>query len=170
MKNHARAVLLITVISAAAYAGGNPEYVKYPEGYQDTFVLYHSQNRANNTQVADFYANETAINSLRKDNQAADGSIMVMEIYKTETGEDGKPVVGADNMFKRTELAAIAVMEKRAAWDDAYAPEHRSGNWGFALYDPEGKPKENDLVCTSCHTPLPHQDYMFTFSQLSGKK
>lgn len=169
MKNQAGAVLLITVISAAAYAGGNPEFVKYPEGYKDTFIRYHGQNRANNTQVADFYANATAINSLSQDGRAAAGSVIVMEIYQTETGEDGKPVLGADNLFKRTDLAGIAVMEKRAAWDAAYTPEHRSGNWGFALYDTQGQPKENDLVCTSCHAPLLNQDYLFTFPKLSGQ-
>jgi len=92
-----------------------------------------------------------------------------MEIYQTETGEDGKPVLGGLNLFKRTDLAGIAVMEKRAAWDAAYTPEHRSGNWGFALYDTQGQPKENDLVCTSCHAPLLNQDYLFTFPKLSGQ-
>ncbi len=46
-----------------AYAGGDPEHVKFPQGYEKTFTQYATMNRANQTQVAKLYANETAISS-----------------------------------------------------------------------------------------------------------
>ncbi|MDX1519907.1 MAG: cytochrome P460 family protein, partial [Gammaproteobacteria bacterium] len=44
----------------------------------------------------------------------------------------------------------------------------RAGGWGFAIYDPSGNPKENDLECAACHTPLANQEFMFTYSKLAS--
>ncbi len=53
-------------------------------------------------------------------------------------------------------------MEKRSQWDADFPANERTGNWGFAIYTPDGNPKENDLDCVTCHTPLSNQNYMFT--------
>ena len=57
-------------------------------------------------------------------------------------------------------------MEKRKNWDASYPATERAGNWGFALYTPDGKPKDNDLECQSCHIPLDGQEYLFSFHEL----
>lgn len=159
--------ILLTVFSLVVLAGGNPEFVNFPEGYQDSFKHYSTQNRQNNKQVADMYANETAVNSAASGN-LAEGSVIVMEIYKTEENEDGERVTGPDGVFKKAGLAAVAVMEKRSDWDESFSPEERAGDWGFALYDSSGMPKDNDLNCASCHKPLSNQDFMFSFPKLTG--
>lgn len=161
-------ITLLAVISLVALAGGNPEFVSFPDGYKDSFKHYSTQNRQNGKQVADMYANEIAINSA-KNGELADGSIITMEVYKPEVGENGNPVTGPDGVFRKSKLAAVAVMEKRSDWDEAYSADERAGNWGFALYDPAGNPKDNDLDCASCHTPLANQDYMFTFPKLGSE-
>ena len=41
---------VVAVLIAAplyAHAGGDPEYVKFPEGYEKTFTQYATMNRAN---------------------------------------------------------------------------------------------------------------------------
>jgi hypothetical protein len=161
-------LILLAILPFVVIAGGNNEFVKYPAGYKDNFKHYSTQNRQNNEQVGDFYANDIAINSA-KDGVLADGSILVMEVYKSEVGENGNRITGPDGVFKKAGLAAVAVMEKRSDWDEAYPANERTGGWGFAFYDGKGMPKENDLDCVSCHTPLSNQDHVFTLQKLTGK-
>ncbi|MCB1948366.1 cytochrome P460 family protein [Nitrosomonas sp.] len=158
------AVIAMTPIYANS--GGNPEYVNFPEGYEKAFTKYATINRANQTQVAKLYANETAIASYKENQKGDSGSVLVMEIYSTKTDADGKPVPGDDGIFVIDSLAAVAVMENRDNWDDAFSAEDRTGNWGFAVYNPDGTEKSNDLNCVQCHTPLSGQDYLFTYQKL----
>lgn len=159
--------IVLVLLTASVFAGGRNDQVRYPEGYKDFFKHYHTQNRANNKQIADMYANEIAQNSA-KDGTLANGSIIVMEIHKPEVDEAGKPVVGEDGLFIKKKFSAVAVMEKRSDWGADYAAVERAGNWGFALYDTKGMPKENDLVCASCHIPLTSTDHLYTFPKLKG--
>lgn len=163
----------ISILTAAVFAlsplyanaGGSPEHVAFPADYEKSFTKYDTANRANQKQVAKFYANETAINSYSKDQKAAPGSVIVMEIYSPKTDADGKPIPGDDGVFEIDSLAAIAVMENNN-WKKSFSQEDRTGNWGFAVYDTDGTPKDNDLNCVQCHTPLSGQDYLFTYQRL----
>ncbi|MBL1141458.1 MAG: cytochrome P460 family protein [Proteobacteria bacterium] len=164
MRNSIVLLFLISV-SVFVYAGGTPDFVTFPEDYKSSYILYHTQNRANNKQVADFYANKQAVESI-KNGELADGSVVVMEVYKPELDEAGKPVAGVDGLFKKSKLAAIAVMEKRSNWGDQFSAEDRTGNWGYAIYDAKGSIKENNLDCVSCHKPLEKEEFLFTFEYL----
>jgi len=157
---------LLAVVPLYAHSGGDPEYVKFPEGYDKTFTQYATANRANQKQVAKLYANETALTSYQQNQQGASGSVVVMEIYNPKIDADGKPVPGDDGIFEIDALAAVAVMEKRDDWDGDYPAENRAGSWGFAVYNPDGTEKSNDLNCAQCHTPLSGQDYLFTYQKL----
>jgi len=154
------------LISVSAIAGGRNDQVKYPEAYKDTFTHYNTQNRANNKQIADMYANDIAINSA-KNSALAEGSIIVMEIHKPEVDEAGKPIVGKDGLFIKAKFVAVAVMEKRSDWGADYSADERAGDWGFALYDTQGMSKTNDLDCATCHQPLTATNFMFTFPKLN---
>ncbi|MBT4770473.1 MAG: hypothetical protein HOO00_08155, partial [Rhodospirillaceae bacterium] len=79
-----------------AYAGGDPDYVKYPKGYQESFTNYATMNRNGKEQVAKMYANEVAISSYGKDQKASAGSVIVMEVYKPKKDADGKAVEGSE--------------------------------------------------------------------------
>lgn len=157
------------LIAISAVAGGRNDQVAYPQGYQGSFTHYETLNRSNNKQIADMYANETAMNSV-KDGVLADGSVIIMEIYKPELDAEGKPVAGSDGLFKKAKFAAVAVMEKRQDWAADYPATERAGDWGFALYDTKGMPKDNDLECQVCHQPLTNTDFMFTFTKLAEHK
>lgn len=149
-----------------AYSGGDPEHVKFPEGYEKTFTKYATINRANQKQVAKLYANEAAISGYKQGKQDTSGSVVIMEIYTPKTDAAGKPIPGSDGVFEIDSLSAVAVMENRKDWDAAYTKENRTGNWGFAVYNPDGTAKSNDLNCVQCHTPLQAQDYLFTYQKL----
>jgi cytochrome P460 len=156
---------LVLSISILAYAGGNPEHVSYPEGYKSEFTKYDTRNRVNGKQVAVMYANKIALDTA-SDSEIDAGAIIVMEVYKTKPGEDGKPVIGANGVFEKGKFAAVAVMEKQSNWDANFDSKSRAGEWGFALYKTDGTPKDNSLDCASCHTPMPESNYMFSHSSL----
>ncbi|ADJ29544.1 cytochrome P460 family protein [Nitrosococcus watsonii] len=167
MKYRLKLAAIICVLSPLyVYGGGNPEFVKFPEGYEQSFTRYATINRANQKQVAKLYANKTAVSSYQGAQTAKPGSVIVMEVYKPKTDAEGKPIPGNNGIFKIDSLAAVAVMEKEDDWVDEYPQENRAGNWGFALYNPDGTPKSNDLPCAQCHTPLKDQDYLFTYEKL----
>jgi hypothetical protein len=163
---------LMTILSMLfpcyVYGGGDPDFVKFPEGYDSSFTRYATINRINQEQVAKLYANETAVSSYKAGQTADSGAIVVMEIYKPKLDAEDKPIPGSDGIFEIDKLAAVAVMEKKSNWEAEFTPDHRVGNWGFAVYTPEGSPKDNDLNCVECHTPLTSQDYLFTYQQLKN--
>jgi len=119
-------VCALSALSAInAYAEGNPEYVKFPTGYETSFANYTTMNRDGKEQVAKMYANDAAISSYKKGQTAAPGSVVVMEVYKPKKDADGKSIVGSDGIYEIGKLAAVAVMERRDAWEAAYSPDHR---------------------------------------------
>ncbi len=157
--------LSILCISVFAIADGNPEQVKLPAGYLTDYSKYDTRNRGNGKQLAVLYANKKAIDSASS-GTLADGSTIVMEIYKTKPDENGKAMTDADGVFEKGKFAAIAVMEKRSDWGADYDAGLRSSDWGFAIYNTDGTVKENKLDCASCHNPLSGQDYLFSHSSL----
>jgi len=162
MKKLTTTIALSSAMVMTAYAGGDPEYVSFPEDYKENFTHYATINRMNGKQVAALYANEAAMGSIRYGDKLVPGSRIVMEIYKIKKDTDGNPIQGPDGVYERGLLAAIAVTEKSLEWPAGYPVEHRAGDWGFALYTPTGQPKENSLDCASCHLPLADTDYLFT--------
>jgi cytochrome P460 len=157
--------LLALSLSCIAYAGGNPKHVSYPKGYKSEFTKYDTRNRTNSKQVAVLYANKIAIDTA-SDSKLGDGAKIIMEVYKTKSGEDGKPITGADGLFEKGKFAAVAVMEKRSNWDASFDAKQRADDWGFAIYKTDGTVKDNKLDCASCHTPLPDSDFLFSRSNL----
>lgn len=156
------AALMCMLAAVCVYAGGDPDYVAFPEGYDMSFTNYATHNRIQGKQVARIYANDVAISSYKVGNRAASGSVLVMEVYDPKTDGDDNPVVGQDGIFVIDQLVAIAVMERRDDWDVTYPAENQLGGWGFALYNPDGTPKANELQCVACHAPLVNQDFMFS--------
>ena len=162
-----RILLLAALIpvAIAAFAGGNPDFVSFPADYLSGFSNYDVRNRGNGKQLAVLYANKTAVDSAAG-GTLADGSVIVMEIYKTKMDESGNAMLDSNGLFEKGKFAAIAVMEKRDSWDAAFGSEHRAGGWGFAIYNTDGSVKENNLECAACHVPLEGQDYMFSHASL----
>ena len=152
--------------AAAAYAGGTPDYVKFPTGYDSSFTNYATMNRASSAAVAKMYANAVAFSSYKRGQPAASGSVIVMEVYKPKKDADGKPIVGSNGVNETAKLAAIAVMERRDGWLGGLSEDDQVGKWAFAIYNPDGTPKKNNLTCVACHTPLKEQDFLFSHQHL----
>lgn len=154
------------LLAVVAFAGGNPQFVQFPNGYQGSFTNYTKMNRAGSAAVAKMYANDVAMSSYKKGQPAASGSVIVMEVYKPKKDAAGNVIVGSDGVNEIDQLAAIAVMERRSSWPAGYAADDRVGTWGFAIYNPDGSPKSNDLDCVTCHTPYEQQDHLFSYQAL----
>lgn len=159
-------MLSISIASFMVYAGGNPDFVKFPANYKQDFSNYDTRNRNNGKQVAMMYANNIAIESA-KSGELAPGSKIIMEVYKLKLDDNGEPIKGKDGIFEKGKHAAVAVMEKRTDWDSAFPGTDRAGNWGFAIYNTDGTPKENNLECATCHVPYEKTNYMFSFDSLT---
>ena len=87
--------------------------------------------------------------------------------FKPQTTENAQNLIGkGTDLFEKEKLAAVAVMEKKANWNDAFSSEERAGGWGFALYNTDGTPKDNSLDCATCHKPLQNQDFRFSHGSL----
>ncbi|MEM0912095.1 MAG: cytochrome P460 family protein [Pseudomonadota bacterium] len=155
----------ICAISAVAFAGGNPTFVELPSDYKASFEEYDTRNRANGKQVAVLYANDVAIQSVAE-GAMADGSTIIMEIYKIAKDENDKPLTDDNGLFVKSAHAATAVMTKKQSWDTEFDEIDRSGDWGYAIYNADGSVKKNDLQCVACHQPYQSTEYMFSYSSL----
>ncbi|MCP4406389.1 MAG: cytochrome P460 family protein [Gammaproteobacteria bacterium] len=75
----------------------------------------------------------------------AEGSVVILEVYKPKKDANGK-AKGQDGIYEIDKLAAVAVMERRGAWDAAYPKDDRVSDWGFAIYNPNGTPKKMNSI------------------------
>ena len=161
-------VLATTLLVAAAtvHAGGNQEFVPYPPNYQKSMVHYATLNRGNGKQVAKMYADHATVDAYRNGKPAPTGAWVIMEVYKAKFDANKQPVVGVDGIFEIAGPAATAVMHRLDSWPAGFPASDRAGGWGFAMYTPDGKPKENKLECAKCHVPLDKQDFLVTHDRL----
>jgi len=157
------------LFAGAAFAG--PELIEFPKGYQDDFVHYGTQNRADRNQVVKLYANDVALRSAKDGAPLDHGAVVVMDVYKAELDANEEPVTGPDGYFEPAELAFIAVMEKREGWGEEYPEEIRNDGWEYAGFDPKTKALiERDYTgCFECHKPQADAAYMFTFDALKAQ-
>ena len=61
MKKTIIVIALISVVTAVAFAGGNPKFIAFPEGYKKTDMQYTTVNRMNGKQVGILFANKPAM-------------------------------------------------------------------------------------------------------------
>ncbi len=147
-------------------AAGEPR-IAFPEDYK-SFKNYLSLDRTgNDNQVIRLFANDIAAAGPSKDGGLPNGSILVGEIYKAKLNDKGEVAESVLGRRIRGKLAAIAVMEKRQGWGEAFSEDLRNGDWDFAVFSPDGKRLNKDLnTCRSCHAPLKDTDHLFSIDHL----
>jgi len=154
-------ILFCALLSSILHAGGTPDFVALPEGYNSQ-INYMTQNRVGQEQIAKIYTGENLLQAIASDEQVPEGSTIVMEVYAPKRDRYENAVKGTGGNFLIDHLEGIAVMEYRSEWPQEMPEKERAGNWGFALYTPDGKPKANELDCAGCHWQLRRVNYMFT--------
>lgn len=150
---------------------GGPELVQFPGDYKTSFEQYSSRDRQAKKQIVDLYANAVATESAKDGAPLDPGSVLVMEVYKAKTDDQGNVVTKADGGFEKGALAAIVAMEKRAGWGTDYAEDVRNGEWEYAKFSPDGVLAGADATaCLQCHKPLAASDFLFSFDDLAAQK
>jgi len=145
--------------------------IDLPSDYATSMTLYTTINRADNKQVRNLYANDIAMKSARSGAPLADGSLVIIEIFKAKLDADGKPVMGADGYFEKGARAAFTAMQRQPGWGARIPELLRNGDWNYAVYSADQKAKAgvNQAKCLACHRPLADSDYMFSFDALVAK-
>jgi plastocyanin len=81
------------------------------------------------------------------------------------------PVKDARGRFRKGDMIAAAVMEKRAGWGTEYPADLRNGDWEYAVFSPAGvlNEKANYKACFECHKPHEKQDFVISLAALRGE-
>ena len=156
----------LCLIAPVLHAG--PENVSAPGDYRQTMTHYFSGDRtANDKQAIRVYANDIAIEGKKRDGNLPYGSVIVAEIYKVKTGDDGMAQTSTLGRRIRDKFAAVVVMERGKGFDEGYADNLKTGDWEFAVFSPDGKRLDKDITgCRACHNPLSSQQFVFSYQHL----
>jgi len=146
--------------------------VAFPEGYQQSFVKYHSINFPGAKQVRHYYANPAALKAAREGKPLPDGSYLFAEVYSAKLDANKNPVTGPDGFFETDKLVAYTAMQREAGWGDEMPEMLRNENWNYAVFTTDKKPRAgvNQAECLGCHKPLDKVSYTFTLKELSARR
>ena len=146
--------------------------IAFPEGYQQTFVRYHTINFPAAKQVRYYYANPAALQAAREGKSLPDGSVLFAEVYSAKLDADKKPVTGADGFFETDKVVAYTAMERQAGWGNDFPEMLRNENWNYAVFTADKKQRAgvNQAECLGCHKPLDKVSYTFTLKELSAAR
>ena len=146
--------------------------VGFPEGYQQTFVRYHTINFPAAKQVRYYYANPAALQAAREGKPLPDGSYLFAEVYSAKLDDARNPVKGPDGFFETDKVVAYTAMERQAGWGNDFPEMLRNENWNYAVFTADKKPRAgvNQAECLGCHKPLDKVSYTFTLKELSARR
>jgi cytochrome c553 len=146
--------------------------VRFPEGYNTSFVKYHTINFPATGQVRYYYANAAAVQAARQGKPLPQGSYLLAEVHAAKRGADGKPVTGADGFFVPEKLLLYTAMEIGPGWGKDFPDMLRNGDWNYAIFttDKQHRPGVNQAECLACHKPLDSVSYVFTLKPLAAAK
>lgn len=164
-----RALVILTAAACtASVARAEEARIAFPSAYNTTFKNYLSLDRVQNAdQIIRLFANDAALEAGSAGKDLPDGSVLVGEIYAARKDADGKVITSSLGRRVRDKMVAIAVMEKRKGWGDAFADDVRNGDWDFAIFSPDGKRLDKDLnACRSCHAPLKTTQHLFSLDHI----
>ena len=144
----------------------------FPENYKASFVKYHAINFPATKQVRHYYANTAAVQAAKAGKPLPDGSYLIAEVYAAKLETDGKPVTGSDGFYVAEKPLFYTAMGTGAGWGNDIPDALRNGNWNYAVYTLDKKPRPgvNQAECLACHKPLDNVSYTFTLKQIAEAK
>ena len=146
-------------------------HVAFPEGYQQSFVRYHTINFPAAKQVRYYYANPAALQAARDGKPLPDGSYLFAEVYSAKLDDSKNPIKGADGFYQTDKIVAYTAMQREAGWGDEFPDVLRNENWNYAVFTLDKKPRTvNQAECLACHKPLDKVSYTFTLKELAAAR
>ena len=142
--------------------------VAFPENYKSTFTMYQTVNRTDINQVRYLWANPVAVQAAREGRPMPPGAVLVLEQHAAKLDADRKPVTGSDGFYVSDRFLAFAVMGTGAGWGDAIPEMLRNGDWNYAVFGPDMKPRAgvNQAECLACHKPLDKTSFVFSLEPM----
>lgn len=146
--------------------------VSFPEGYQGTFIKYHTINFPATRQVRHYFANKTAVDAAKAGKPLPDGSVLFAEVHAAKLDADKKPVMGGDGYYAADKLLFYTAMARDAGWGRDIPEMLKNSDWNYAVFttDKQHRPGANQAECLACHKPLDTTSYVFTLKQLAEAK
>jgi cytochrome c553 len=143
--------------------------VTFPDGYKDTFTMYHTINFPATKQVRYYYANRAAAAAAKAGQPLPDGSVLFAEVHAAKLDSSGKPVTGGDGFYAADKLLFYTAMAREAGWGREIPEMLRNADWNYAVFttDKQHRPGVNQAECLACHKPLDNVSYTFTLKQLA---
>jgi plastocyanin len=135
-------------------------------------VLYTIVDRYDVKQYRELYASSPeAVQAAKDGKPLPPGTVLTLVQYKAELDAQGNPVKEANGRFRRGDLIAYTVMEKRTGWGAEYPDDLRNGEWEYAAFGPDGKlnDKANYKACFQCHKPHEKIDFVISNPALAGR-
>jgi|RhiMetdeSRZDD1v2_1073273.scaffolds.fasta_scaffold03808_21 plastocyanin len=173
VNQRARAVGLgvaMGMLAVVSHGSAGPDRISFPASWKD-HVLYTTVDRYDIKQYRELYANSAvAVQAMKAGKPLPDGTVLTLVQYKADVDAAGAPVKDASGRFKKGDIIAVAVMEKRAGWGAEYPAELRNGDWEYAVFNPAGalNEKANYKGCFECHKPHEKQDFVISLAALRG--
>jgi cytochrome c553 len=142
--------------------------VAFPEGYEKSYVRYHTINFPATKQVRYYYANPVALKAAKEGKPLPDGSVLFAEVYSAKLDADKNPVKGADGFYERDQLLLYTAMARDAGWGKEFPDVLRNEDWNYAIFtkDKQHRAGVNQAECLACHKPLDKVSYTFTLKEL----
>jgi cytochrome c553 len=146
--------------------------VSFPEGYQGSFVRYHTINFPATRQVRHYFANKLAVDAAKAGKALPDGSVLFAEVHAAKLDADKKPVMGGDGFYVADKLLFYTAMARDAGWGRDIPEMLRNSDWNYAVFttDKQHRAGANQAECLACHKPLDTTSYTFTLKQLAEAK
>jgi cytochrome c553 len=146
--------------------------VSFPEGYQGSFIKYHTINFPATRQVRHYYGNRLAVDAAKAGKALPDGSVLFAEVHAAKLDADKKPVMGGDGFYVADKLLFYTAMARDAGWGTDIPEMLRNSDWNYAVFttDKQHRPGANQAECLACHKPLDTTSYTFTLKQLGAVK
>lgn len=172
MKQLALTTALLAAVATAPLIAADDRALDFPEGYKEDFTLYFTGDRVfEDEQTIKIYGNNIALEGVQKDGKLPEGSVLVAELYAALKDSDGDVIESQIGRRVSGEFKAIAVMERRAGWDDQYPEELKVGDWEFEVFSTSGENLSKDTTaCRECHHPLTDTEFMFSIEHLAAIK
>ena len=146
--------------------------VTFPEGYKESFVMYHTINFPATKQVRYYYANKTAVAAAKAGKDLPNGSYLFAEVWSAKLDDAKNPIKGADGYFVADKQVAYTAMSRDAGWGKDIPDMLRNEDWNYAVFtlDKKHRPGVNQAECLACHKPLDKVSYTFTLKELAAAK
>ena len=151
-------VLLLSLLVASCQPVQAPpvapevDRVGFPTGYQENYTVFYEFDRPDNKSARVIYANDAAA-GVSEDGIYAYGSILVMDVYRTQQDEAGNVLLDENGRYLRGDLNGLFVMRKEAGFGAKYG-DFQSGEWEYVAYRPDATvmiAPENTSNCARCH-------------------